>query len=498
MNGPVLAIDQGTTSSRAIVFDDGFSVRGVAQEEFAQHFPWSGWVEHDPHDLWRTTLETARTAISRAGIAAGAIAGIGITNQRETTIVWDRRSGKPVHNAIVWQDRRTADLCAKLRAAGHEPTVAASTGLVLDPYFSATKIAWILEHVDGALDAAKAGALAFGTVDSWLVWKLTAGQRHVTDATNASRTMLYDIHRGSWDEELLDLFGIPARMLPEVADSAAPFGTTAKGVFDGEIAILGVAGDQQAAALGQSCFRPGMVKATYGTGCFALINTGTVPVASTNRLLTTIACRLDGTVSYALEGAIFVAGAAVQWLRDGLGVIGSAEESGRLAARADPEQDVVLVPAFTGLGAPHWDADARGALYGLTRATGPAELARAALDAVCFQTADLIEAMRADWTSPEGTVLRVDGGMVASDWTMQRLADILASPVDRPRVLETTALGAAWLAGQQAGVWPGREGFAAAWQAERRFEPAMAQGEREARLRRWRDCVRRTLTGYPG
>jgi glycerol kinase len=495
MNGAVLAIDQGTTSSRAIVFDDAFAVRAVAQQEFQQHFPRSGWVEHDPGDLWRSTLQTARTAIAQAGLAAGAIAGIGITNQRETTIVWDRRTGKPIHNAIVWQDRRTADLCARLRAAGHEPAVTASSGLLLDPYFSATKIAWLLEHVDGARGAAKAGRLAFGTVDSWLVWNLTAGQRHVTDATNASRTMLYDIRRGSWDEELLELFGVPARMLPEVADSAAPFGTTASGLFDGAMAILGVAGDQQAAALGQSCFRPGMVKATYGTGCFALINTGADPVVSTNRLLTTIASRLDGTVSYALEGAIFVAGAAVQWLRDGLGVIGSAAESGRLAALADPEQDVVLVPAFTGLGAPHWDADARGALYGLTRATGPAELARAALDAVCFQTADLIAAMRADWTSPDGTVLRVDGGMVASEWTMQRLADILASPVDRPRVLETTALGAAWLAGHKAGVWPGREGFAAAWKPERRFEPAMAPGEREARLRRWRDCVRRTLTG---
>jgi glycerol kinase len=492
MSGHVIAIDQGTTSTRAMVFDDAFAACGTSQSEFAQHFPRSGWVEHDPSDLWRTTVETVRTALKAAGLEAGGIAAVGITNQRETTLIWDRRTGEPIHNAIVWQDRRTSELCARLRAEGHEPEIAARTGLLLDPYFSGTKIAWLLDNVEGARARARAGHLAFGTVDSWLLWNLTGGRRHLTDATNAARTLLYDIHRGRWDPEILALLDIPASMLPEVMDCAATFGVTEPALFGGGMAILGLAGDQQAATIGQACFRPGMMKSTYGTGCFALLNTGAEPVASSNRLLTTIAYRLAGEVTYALEGAIFIAGAAVQWLRDGLGIIETASQSGPLAAGADPHQHVYLVPAFTGLGAPHWDAEARGALFGITRATGPAELARAALESVCFQTADLLGAMREDWPARERTVLRVDGAMVASDWTMQRLADLLDAPVDRPSVLETTALGAAWLAGHRAGVWPDREGFAASWKPERRFTPLMPEGERAARLAGWRDAVMRT------
>ncbi|MDH3195196.1 MAG: glycerol kinase GlpK [Hyphomicrobiales bacterium] len=495
MSGNVLAIDQGTTSSRAIVFDETFSIRALAQEEFAQHFPASGWVEHDAGDLWQTALRTARQALEKAGLQACDIAGIGITNQRETVVVWDRRTGKAIHRAIVWQDRRTAGFCAELKAAGHEPMVSEKTGLLLDPYFSASKLAWILENVEGARAAAEAGDLAFGTVDCFLLWQLTGGAVHATDATNASRTLLYNIHDNDWDGALLDLFGIPPAMLPEVRDCAGDFGTTTPGLFDGAIAVLGMAGDQQAAVLGNACFSPGMVKSTYGTGCFALINTGADAVASKNRLLTTIAYRLDGKTIYALEGSIFIAGAAVQWLRDGLGIIADAAQSGELAAAADTGQAVVLVPAFTGLGAPYWDAHARGALFGLTRNSGPKELARAALESVCFQSHDLIEAMRGDWSGGgAGTVLRVDGGMVASDWTMQRLADILDAPVDRPEILETTALGAAWLAGHKAGVWPGRAGFSGAWRLARRFEPAMDDALRSEKLAAWADAVSRTLS----
>ena len=495
MSGNILAIDQGTTSSRAIVFDETFSIRALAQEEFPQHFPASGWVEHDADDLWRTTLRTARQALAKAGLGASDIAAIGITNQRETVVVWDRRTGKAVHRAIVWQDRRTADFCAELKAAGHEAMVSEKTGLLLDPYFSGTKLAWILDNVDGARAAAGAGDLAFGTVDSFLLWHLTGGAVHATDATNASRTLLYNIHDNDWDDALLDLLRIPRPMLPEVRDCAADFGTTEPGLFDGAIAVLGIAGDQQAATLGNACFSPGMVKSTYGTGCFALINTGADAIASTNRLLTTIAYRLDGETTYALEGSIFIAGAAVQWLRDGLGIIGDAAQSGDMAAAADPGQTVVLVPAFTGLGAPYWDAHARGALFGLTRNTGPKELARAALEAVCFQSHDLVEAMHGDWPGgASDTVLRVDGGMVASDWTMQRLADILNAPVDRPEILETTALGAAWLAGQKAGVWPGQTGFSRAWRLNRRFEPAMDDAVRSEKLAVWKDAVSRTLS----
>ena len=494
MSGLVLAIDQGTTSSRALLFDEAQRVVASAQAEFPQHYPASGWVEHDPEDLWNSTIATARAALERAGKAAPDIAAIGITNQRETTLVWDRRSGKPLHRAIVWQDRRTADRCARLRADGAETLVARKTGLVIDPYFSGTKIAWILDNVAGARPAAEAGHLAFGTVDTYLLWRLTGGRIHATDATNASRTLLYDIRANDWDDELLRLLGVPRSMLPEVRDSAAQFGATEASLFDGPVSIGGMAGDQQAATLGQACFRPGMVKSTYGTGCFAVLNTGAEPVASQNKLLTTIAYRLDGRTTYALEGSIFVAGAAVQWLRDGLGVIERADQSGPLAAGADPEQEVILVPAFTGLGAPYWDAEARGALFGLTRATGPRELARAALESVCFQTYDLVEAMRRDWSGGgTETVLRVDGGMVASDWTMQRLADILDAPVDRPQILETTALGAAWLAGRTAGVWPDEQGFAAAWRRERRFEPALDATTRWGKLKTWRSAVQRTL-----
>src|SRR5580698_8146006 len=420
----VLAIDQGTTSSRAMVFRNDLSVAGLAQQEFPQHFPASGWVEHDPEDIWNSTIATCRDALKKAGLTAKDIAAIGITNQRETTVVWDRATGKAVHRAIVWQDRRTADICAKLKADGHEPAISAKTGLIIDPYFSGTKVAWILDQVPGARARAERGELLFGTVDCYLLWRLTGGKVHATDATNASRTLLFNIHTGLWDDELLKILRVPRSMLPEVKDSSAKFGDSIPELFGGAIAISGIAGDQQAATIGQACFSPGMIKSTYGTGCFALLNTGNTPVASKNRLLTTIAYQLGGKRSYALEGSIFIAGAAVQWLRDSLHVVKSAAETDALAPAADPTQEVILVPAFVGLGAPYWRPDARGALFGLTRATGPAELARAALESVCFQTADLLRAMRADWAEANESlkVLRVDGGMANSDWTMQRLA----------------------------------------------------------------------------
>ena len=492
-SGSILALDQGTTSSRAIVFGPDLAIQGLAQREFAQFYPSSGWVEHDPEDIWRTTVETARQAIAGAGLSAGGIAAVGITNQRETCLIWDRRTGKPIHRALVWQDRRTADMCRSLKEAGHEPMVTAKTGLLLDPYFSATKIAWLLDQVEGARALADAGHLAFGTVDSFLIWRLTGGRVHATDATNASRTLLYDISKGAFDADLLKLFGVPRAMLPEVRDSNGDYGVTEASILGAALPILGVAGDQQAATIGQACFSPGMVKATYGTGCFALLNTGDTPVASRNRLLTTVAYQLDGRRTYALEGAIFIAGAAVQWLRDGLKIITSAPESGALAANADDGQDVYLVPAFVGLGAPYWQPEARGALFGLTRGTGPAEVARAALEAVCFQTRDLLEAMHGDWTAKAKSVLRVDGGMVASDWTMQRLADILDAPVERPVVQETTALGAAWLAGHKAGVWPDAEGFGKLWKLDRAFSPALAAVEREKKYAGWKSAVAAVL-----
>ena len=495
MGGYVLAIDQGTTSSRAIVFDGDMKVVAIGQKEFEQHFPASGWVEHDPEEIWSTVVWAVKTALKKAKLAAADIAAIGITNQRETVVVWDRETGKPIHNAIVWQDRRTAPMCEKLRRQGLEPKFTRKTGLVLDPYFSGTKIAWLLDKVKGARARAAKGALLAGTIDTFLIWRLTGGKAHVTDATNASRTLLYNIGRNEWDRELLDILRIPAAMLPEVKDCAADFGITDRKLFGAELPILGVAGDQQAATIGQACFEPGMMKSTYGTGCFALLNTGERMVRSRNRLLTTIAYRLDGKTTYALEGSIFVAGAAVQWLRDGIKVIGKAEESGRLAASADEAQQVYLVPAFVGLGAPYWDAEARGAMFGLTRNSGPAEFARAALESVAFQTNDLLVAMKKDWKAADTrTVLRVDGGMVASDWAMQRLADILDAPVDRPTILETTALGAAWLAGSRAGVWPKMTRFAKAWALDRRFEPAMEARSRKAKLKGWAEAVSRTLT----
>ncbi len=490
----LLAIDQGTTSSRAIVFDPELRPVAVAQREIRQIYPAPGWVEHDPEDIWQTVVATAQEAIARAGAGAKDIAAIGITNQRETAVVWDRATGRPIHNAIVWQDRRTADRCVALKQAGHESAIGRKTGLLLDPYFSASKIAWILDQVPGARAAAAAGRLAFGTVDSFLLWRLTGGAVHATDATNAARTLLLDIHSGRWDAGLGELFGVPAAMLPEVRDCGGDFGTTA--LFGGNIRILGMAGDQQAAAIGQGCFSPGMMKSTYGTGCFALLNTGTTPVASRSRLLTTIAYQLGGERTYALEGAIFIAGAAVQWLRDALKVIASAPAVNDLAARADEAEQVYLVPAFVGLGAPHWDAEARGALFGLTRNSGVAEIARATLESVGYQTRDLWEAMCADWpqAGAAGTVLRVDGGMTASDTTLQFLADILGAPVERPAVMETTALGAAYLAGREAGVCPEPEDFARRWTCDRRFDPAMDAAARERKWQGWRDAVARTLT----
>lgn len=489
----ILAIDQGTTSSRAIVFSADLSVLAVAQQEFPQHFPASGWVEHDPADIWSSTAAVTRAVIEKAGLRGADLAAIGITNQRETTVIWDRATGQPIHNAIVWQDRRTADLCAALKAQGHEPAVAATTGLLLDPYFSATKAAWMLDQVEGAHARAEAGELAFGTIDSFLIWHLTGGEVHATDATNAARTMLYDIHRGCWSPELCDLFRVPMAMLPEVRDSAGDYGTTRPDLFGAAIPIRGVAGDQQAAAVGQACFRPGMVKSTYGTGCFALLNTGERAVQSQNRLLTTIAYQLNARPTYALEGSIFIAGAVVQWLRDGLGLIREASETQALAEHADPAQALVLVPAFTGLGAPYWRPESRGAIFGLTRNSGPAEFARAALESVGHQTRDLLDAMRADWSGAGDTVLRVDGGMACSDWTMQFLADMIGAPVDRPRVTETTALGAAYLAGLAAGLCPDPEQFGQQWTLERRFQPRMPADERESRHARWQRAVAATL-----
>ncbi|NQV45098.1 MAG: glycerol kinase GlpK [Rhodospirillales bacterium] len=490
----VLAIDQGTTSTRAILFDADHRIQAMAQREFEQHFPTSGWVEHDPEDIWDSTIATCQEVMEKGHVTASGIAAIGITNQRETTVVWDRETGKPLHRAIVWQDRRTADTCTALKEAGHEDFITAKTGLLLDPYFSATKIAWILDTVAGAREAAAQGTLAFGTIDSFLLWRLTGGKVHATDATNASRTLLYDIHKGQWCPELLELFRVPDTVLPRVLNSADDFGETDPTIFGGAIKVSGIAGDQQAATVGQACFQPGMMKSTYGTGCFALLNTGDVAVRSKNRLLTTIAYQLDGKPTYALEGSIFIAGAAVQWLRDGLGVIEHAAQSGDLAGLADPHQDVYLVPAFVGLGAPYWDAECRGAMFGLTRGTGPNEIALAALESVCYQTRDLLDAMRGDWGNTHETVLRVDGGMVASDWTMQRLSDLLNAAVDRPKVRETTALGAAYLAGMHAGFYGTPDAFAKSWALDQRFLPDMAEDQRERRYAGWRDAVTRTLS----
>lgn len=496
----VMAIDQGTTSSRAILFRSDISIAASAQQEFPQHFPASGWVEHEPEDIWATTIATCRAAMDKAGATAADIAAIGITNQRETVVVWDAVSGQAIHRAIVWQDRRTAEFCTRLKAEGLEPMVTAKTGLIIDPYFSGTKVAWLLDNVPGARARAERGELKFGTVDCYLLWRLTGGKVHATDATNASRTLLFNIHDGAWDDELLKLLGVPRSMLPEVKDSSAHFGDSVPELFGGSITIRGIAGDQQAATIGQACFTPGMIKSTYGTGCFALLNTGATPVKSNNKLLTTVAYQLDGKRTYALEGSIFVAGSAVQWLRDGLGVIKHASETGPLADKSDSAQSVYLVPAFVGMGAPYWNPRVRGALFGLTRNTGPAELAHAALESVCYQTFDLWAAMRADWPDADAatTVLRVDGGMTASDWTMQRLADLLDAPVDRPVIQETTALGAAYLAGLSAGVFPEPQKFADNWRLDHRFRPAMSAATRERKLAGWSRAVKGLLATDEG
>ena len=487
----ILTIDQGTTSSRAIIFDEHMQPMAQAQEEFTQHFPKSGWVEHDPEEIWQTVVRTCQQAIAEVGPEVEIVA-IGITNQRETTLVWDRTTSQCIYPAIVWQDRRTGDFCQQLKAGGHEQQVQATTGLLLDPYFSGTKVHWILDQVDGARAKAEAGELAFGTIDSYLIWRLTNGQRHVTDATNASRTLLFDINNNCWSDDMCQLFNVPASMLPDVLDCAADFGTTL--LFGNAMPILGVAGDQQAATIGQACFTPGMMKSTYGTGCFALLITGHQRVHSSNRMLSTIAYRLNDETTYALEGSIFIAGAVVQWLRDGLQIIASASQSGELAERADPEQRLILVPAFTGLGAPYWNPECRGAIYGLSRNSGPAEFAKAALESVAYQTRDLLQAMQAD--CPEltaSTRLRVDGGMSQSDWTMQHLANQLSAAVDRPVNVESTACGAAWLAGQAAGIYPQMDDFAKQWQVDKTFVPNWTQQQADDYYQDWQKAITSTL-----
>ena len=484
----VLALDQGTTSTRAIMFDAEGSAVAMAQRELPQIYPKPGWVEHDPERIWADAVAVCVEAIEKAGRPP---ACIGVANQRESVVLWERATGRPAANAIVWQDRRTAARCEALRSESAEPLVQSRTGLLLDPYFSATKLEWLLDEVAGARAAAEAGRLAFGTVDAWLLWKLTEGRVHATDATNASRTLLYDIRRRQWDEELLALFHTPDAVLPEVRDSSGDFGVTT--LFGGRIPIAGMAGDQQAAAFGQACFAPGMIKSTYGTGCFALLNTGEAPVVSRNRLLTTIACRIGGRTTYALEGAIFVAGAAVQWVRDELRLIASASESEALARSVASTGGVYLVPAFVGLGAPYWDAEARGALVGLTRSSGRAEIVRAALESVAYQTRDLLEAMAND-AGRTIESLRVDGGMAANDWLLQFMADTSGVAVERPAVTETTALGAACLAGLHAGVFGSQEEIGRRWGCERRFTPASPSQEREALYAGWREAVGRVLT----
>ena len=489
----LLTIDQGTTSTRAIIFDSAGIPCGQAQREFRQIFPKEGWVEHDPNEIWETTLFVCRQVLKDANVDAAELIAIGISNQRETTIVWDRATGVPVHNAIVWQDRRTAAFCQDLRDKGLEAKFSGKTGLLLDPYFSATKIRWILDGVEGVRDRAERGELAFGTVDSFLLWRLTGGQMHATDASNASRTLLFNIKSQRWDAELLHLLNIPASMLPEVNDCAAEFGFSDPSILGKRVPICAIAGDQQAALFGQACFTQGMVKSTYGTGCFLIMNTGSVAAISHNRLLTTIAYRLNGVTTYALEGSIFMAGATIQWLRDGIGLIASAAETEQLAAQADPEQNVYMVPAFTGLGAPHWDPHARAAILGMSRDTGVAEIVKAGLESVAFQTRDLLEAMRKDG-SAELRELRVDGGMVVNDWLVQRLADILGTRVDRPRINETTALGVAYLAGLQRGVFDSLSAVSALWQRDRMFEPRWKAHRRDAAYRGWLRALAKVRT----
>ncbi len=485
----MLALDQGTTSSRAIVFDEHARMLGTAQAEFRQIYPQPGWVEHDPEEIWRTQIDCARGALERAGVRAADLAAIGITNQRETALVWERATGKPIHNAIVWQDRRTAEHCDRLKQAGHDALVRERTGLVIDPYFSGTKIAWLLEHVAGARARAAAGELAFGTVDTWLMWQLSGGALHVTDVSNASRTMLFDIARGEWDAELLDLLGVPRTMLPEVRPSSGDFGASSAELLGARVAIAGVAGDQQAALFGQGCHTPGMAKNTYGTGCFMLLHCGRERIASRHGLVTTSAAQLD-VPEYALEGSVFVAGAVVQWLRDGLRMIKASVDVEALAGRVPDAGGVYFVPAFVGLGAPHWDPHARGAIVGLTRGTTEAHIARAALESIAFQSAEVLHAMQQD-AGRRLTELRVDGGAAANDLLMQFQADLLGVPVVRPRVLETTALGAAYLAGIATGVWHDRLEIAGQWEAERTFAPTMSRDEAHARVAHWSRAVER-------
>ena len=492
-NAPyILAIDQGTTSSRAIVFDPAGRRIATAQREFAQHYPAAGWVEHDPEDIWRDVLASVREVIAHERVGAQQVRAVGITNQRETVVIWERASGQPIHRAIVWQDRRTAAACAELKARGAEALVRERTGLLLDPYFSATKIAWLLDHVPGARERAERGELAFGTIDSFLLWRLTGGAVHATDVTNASRTLLFDIHRRCWNEELLGLMRVPRALLPEVRSSSEVYGTTPPALFGRELTVAGIAGDQQAALIGQACFEPGMVKSTYGTGCFLLINTGSTAISSANRMLTTCAYRIGTRADYALEGSIFVAGAAVKWLRDALGTLGSAAETAALAATVPDDHGVYLVPAFVGLGAPHWQPDARGLLCGLTLDSTRAHLARAALESVAYQSADLLAAMRRDGAAAT-RALRIDGGMAANDWFCQFLADVLATPVERPRELETTALGAAFLAGLATGVWKDTAAIAASWQRATAFTPQMSEARRAEALAGWQRALARTL-----
>jgi len=490
----VLSIDQGTTSSRGVIFDKNYEIVSIGQKEFTQFFPDSGWVEHDPEEIWMSTFESCHSALKESKIDPSQIRAVGITNQRETTVVWDKDTGKPIYNAIVWQDRRTSDQCQNLKDLGHESLVNEKTGLLLDPYFCATKIAWILDNVSGARQKANEGQLLFGTIDCFLMWRLSNQQIHSTDATNACRTMLYNIHDGCWDEDLLKLFNIPSSMLPKVCDNAADFGKVDESIFGSEIPITASIGDQPSALVGQACFQPGMVKSTYGTGCFVLINTGYEPVKSNNKLLTTLAFQVNGKTCYALEGSIFVAGAAVQWLRDGLKFIESAQESESLAMQADDSQDVYLVPAFVGLGAPYWDPDCRGALFGMTRNTGPAEITKATLESVCYQTSDLLSAIAKDLGEGKLSAIRVDGGMAASNWTMQMLSDLVELPVDRPKNLETTALGAAYLAGMQIGFYPSMSDFSDSWQSDSQFNSKMTSDSRERKLAGWKDAVKRTLS----
>jgi len=491
MSAPlILSIDQGTTSTRAMLFEkDGSSV-AVSQQEFTQIYPQSGWVEHEPEEIWETTLAVCKDVLKTANEMGRDVAAIGITNQRETTVIWDRQTGKAIHNAIVWQDRRTAPFCKTLKDAGHEADVTKRTGLLLDPYFSGTKVAWLLDNVDGARARAEKGELAFGTMDSFLIWRLTGGAVHATDTTNACRTLLFNIHNNEWDDNLLKLLDVPKNLLPQVHDCASDFGTTDTSVLGQSLPICGVAGDQHAASIGQVCFEEGMVKSTYGTGCFVMLNTGDKPIESQNKMLTTVAYRLNGKTTYAVEGSIFVAGAAIQWLRDGLGVIKSAEETEAMASDLSDNQGVYLVPAFTGMGAPYWDPDARGAMFGLTRDTGPKELARAALESVCFQTMDLFNAMKSDGANLD--TVRVDGGMVKNNWLAQTLADVLDVPVQRPMQTETTALGAAYLAGLQCGIYKSLDDLTSNWQQDRAFTPDMDSSERERVVAGWENAVQRT------